>query len=399
MKVNLCFEIHHPLMLKKIDNIDDIRFGKLKTKIFDHETNRRTFDELKEKTYLPTLKILKNSVDALKSSKKDFKFSINVSGIFLDYSKNDSDIMEILKELSDSGNVDFIGSTYYHSLAGLMDMDEFRKQTRMHSKKIKKLFNQTSLTFVNPDLIFNTEISHHVKDMGFNAIITEGDEKLLGWRNPNFVYIDENGLKVLLRNKSLSNDITLRFSSRGWNEWPLTAEKYAYWLSKASGECVNIYLNMRNFGHYHDEESGIFWFLGALPSKIAERQGLEFSSSNGMLQDVNPVGEIKVPENEILSWSGLSPVNGIQKKYLNELKDLGLIINETNNKSLAETWRMLQVIDTYKSGHGLHNLSNILEFMRMIAGKMRKEPHINYFSDKLSDLEFVSDSLRRRSID
>jgi alpha-amylase len=419
MKVNLCFEVHHPLMFKQITNPDEVKFGKLKSTIFDHSENKKTFMELREKTYLPALTILRNSISSLKKKKKDFKFSINISGIFLDYAKKDKELIGVLKELAESGCVEFLGSTYYHSLAGLMDEKEFKNQARMHSKKIKKLFNQVPLTFVNPELIFNKEISAYVKDLGFESILTEGDQSLLGWRNPNFVYIDENGLKLFLRNKRLSNDITLRFSAKAWGEWPLTAEKYAYWISNAAGDCVNIYLNMRNFGHYHKEDSGIFWFLGALPLKINEQKKLRFSNFTRVVRDLHPVGEIKLPENEVLSWSGLSPVNDIQRKYLDELKNLGLIINETNNQSLAEAWRLLQVVESYKNEHGLHNLSNILHFMKIIANKYKKEPEAesetepfvredslfssdvfsDYFGGKLTDLESVSDSLRRRSFD
>jgi alpha-amylase len=420
MNVNLCFQIQHPLKLKKIDSSKVSKNMRLKSSIFDQSLNRKSFAELQEKVYLPTLRALDESVTTFMKQKRKFMFSLNVSGTFLDYCRRNGETMDLLKKLSDSGCVEFMGSTYYHSLAGLMDEKEFKSQVSLHTRKIKKLFGQEPTNFVNTELIFDDSISDQVKDLGFDSMLTEGNEKVLGWRSPNFIYMAKNGLKVMLRNKGLSDDIALRFSSVGWNEWPLTAEKYSYWLSKSSGECINLYLDIRNFGQYHDEQSGIFWFLKALPWKVFDNRNLQFSKPSEILK-THHVGEIRLPDNEILSWSGLCPVNDIQRKYLDELKDLGVIIKDINNPTMTSTWRLLQMVESYRNEYGLHNLSDIIDFFRKTASRNikktkespEKEPSDKelpvkeeslfsvdaldtYFTDRMSSLESVSESLKSR---
>lgn len=420
MKFNIYFQIHHPLRLREINDPDVLEPKKIKSSLFDHPLNKKRFEKFKKESYLPTLRLLRDSVVAMKESGVDFKFSLNVSGVFLEFCKKDHELMNLLKDLSRTKCVEFLGTTYYQSLASLMDEGEFKKQVKLHSKKIKKLFGQRPRTFVNTELIFSESIARQVKELGFESILTEGDGSVLEGRNPNYVYIDKSGIKVLLRNKRLSNDVGLRFSAKKWGEWPLTAEKYAHWVSSTLGDVVNVYFDIRNFGIHHKEDSGIFWFLGALPWKIFEDGSLQFSTPKKTVKDLHPFGELKLPENEILSWSGVSPVNDIQKRYLNELNDLGALVSETGNGTLANTWRLLQMGDHYRSPHGLHNFSNVLDLFKVFVSRHRKEDIKDtllkkpiadenrlfsvdviddYVDDELDDLEFISDSLRDKSFD
>jgi alpha-amylase len=72
---------------------------------------------------------------------------------------------------------------------------------------------------------------------GFDAVISEGADHILGYRSPNFVYTPKgcNRLRLLLKNYSLSDDIAFRFSNRDWSEWPLTADKFAQWVNSVNG--------------------------------------------------------------------------------------------------------------------------------------------------------------------
>ena len=72
-------------------------------------------------------------------------------------------------------------------------------------------------------------------------------------------------MRLLLRNSSLSTDIGLRFNDQGWDQWPLTAEKYASWCHSfaASSEIINIFNDYHSFGLRNPRESGIFDFMEA----------------------------------------------------------------------------------------------------------------------------------------
>ena len=90
-------------------------------------------------------------------------------------------------------------------------------------------------------------------------------------------------LKVLLRNFVLSDDIAFRFSNRDWNEWPLTADKYASWLNKLApkSELINIFLDYETFGEHNWKETGIFDFLHHLPGSILKKTPLQVYDSDG----------------------------------------------------------------------------------------------------------------------
>jgi len=105
-------------------------------------------------------------------------------------------------QLNATGCVEFLDETYDHSLAFLYSREEFRTQVEMHRKKIKELFNQEPRVFRNTELIYNNDLAHFVSHMGYDAILAEGADHILGFRSPNFVYRPPHApkLKLLLKN-------------------------------------------------------------------------------------------------------------------------------------------------------------------------------------------------------
>ncbi len=116
-----------------------------------------------------------------------------------------------------------------------------------HATKIEQLFGQKPTTFRNTELIYSDEIGQMLADMGYKAMLTEGAKHILGWKSPNYLYTNALNpkLKLLLRNFQLSDDITFRFSNRDWSEWPLTTEKFTYWLNSINpnDEIVNLFMD------------------------------------------------------------------------------------------------------------------------------------------------------------
>ncbi len=73
---------------------------------------------------------------------------------------------------------------------------------------------------------------------------------------------------LLLRHYPLSDDVGFRFSSTGWSEYPLTAEKYADWIAATPGELVGLFMDFETFGEHHAARTGILEFLSALPDAV-----------------------------------------------------------------------------------------------------------------------------------
>src|SRR3989344_3679277 len=124
------------------------------------------------------------------------------------------------------------------------------------------------------------ELANFVHGMGYKGILAEGADHVLGWRSPNFVYTPKTaeGMKLLMKNYKLSDDIAFRFSDKSWNEHPLTAPKFASWVNMAngSGDLINLFMDYETFGEHQWADKGIFNFLSHLPSEILRHPDNQF---------------------------------------------------------------------------------------------------------------------------
>jgi alpha-amylase len=248
--------------------------------------------------------------------------------------------------------VEFLCETSFHSLSSLFpDLHEFEEQVKLHKAAVRKTFSQNPRTFRNTELIYSNRIASAVRGMGFNAILAEGIERVLEWRSPNFVYRAPGiGLKLLFRNYRMSDDVGYRFSSREWSEWPLTAEKYCSWLSKAEGDLVNVFIDFETFGEHQWKDTGIFDFLEHLPRE-AEKQGIEFVTPGEASLEFADKGEISVPqetswadlERDASAWLG----NNLQKSCFKELVELEREVKSCGSEEFSWIWRNLQTSDQF----------------------------------------------------
>ena len=160
-----------------------------------------------------------------------------------------------------------------------MSHSEFVEQINMHRQLMKDLFGYEPRVVENTECLYNNAIAKTVEGLGYEATVTEGTERILGWRSPNYVYrAKDSALRVLLRNYRLSDDIGFRFSSTWWEGWPLTADKYAGWLASTAGQAITIFVDYETFGEHHWPESGIREFLRHLPREVLKHNGIRFST-------------------------------------------------------------------------------------------------------------------------
>ncbi|MEM3578858.1 MAG: DUF5752 family protein, partial [Candidatus Bathyarchaeia archaeon] len=206
----------------------------------------------------------------------------------------------------------------------------------------------------NTELIYNNTIAKTVEELGFTGIFTEGTERILHGKSPNYLYKPKSckKIKILLRNYKLTDDIGFRFSARWWNEWPLTADKYASWLAATPGQCVNIFPDYETFGEHHWPETGIHEFLRHLPKEILKWEHLQMSTPSEVIKKYEPVGEIDVPElGRPISWADLERDtscwlgNTMQWAYYTSVKRLEPFVKEAEDKDFLRIWRCFQTSD------------------------------------------------------
>lgn len=355
------FEVHQPHRIKKNFFWENKLFKRIKKEelfdyYFDHSVNKEVFLRACRKCYFPSNQILLDLIDKYKREKKQVKVSFSISGVFLEQCETfNKDLLESFKQLSETGCVEFLSQTYYHSLASLYpERDEFIEQVKMHQQIMKDLLGYTPKVFENTELLYNNAIANTVEKLGFKGIFTEGVERILHGKSPNYIYTPKGDrkIKVLLRNYKLTDDIGFRFSARWWNEWPLTADKYASWLAATPGHCINIFPDYETFGEHHWPETGIHEFLKHLPREILKWWHLHMSTPSEVVEKYEPSGEIDVPElGGTVSWADLERDascwlgNTMQWAYYSTTRRLEPLVKETGDETFLKMWRYFQTSD------------------------------------------------------
>ncbi len=332
-----------------------VRKNDLFSLYFDYDLNRHVFERAARKCYFPANNAILEQIDRFKRGQRQFKVAYGLSGIFIEQCERwNPSLLDSFKQLADTGCVEFLDETYYHSLASLYDAErsEFVEQLKMHRQLMKDLLSYEPKVAANTECVYNNTIAKTVEALGYKAMVTEGVERILDWRSPNYVYKAKNSnLRVLLRNYHLSDDIGFRFSSHWWEEWPLTAQKYASWLAATQGQVINIFLDYETFGEHHWPETGIHEFLRWLPGEILKWEHLQFCTPSEVIRRHSPVGEIDVHEFSTISWADLERDtsawigNSMQMACYSLLKELEPLVKQTGDAELIRLWRYLQVSD------------------------------------------------------
>lgn len=343
------FQVHQPLRLKKYRFFN---MGKDHYYLNDAE-NRAIMQKVANRCYLPMNALL---LELIKENKGAFKVSFSMSGLAVEQFKSYApQVLDSFKALAKTGCVEFLGETYSHSLSALISSEEFVEQVKEHSAMIKREFGLTPTTFRNTELIYSDQIGEMVAEMGFGAMLAEGAKHILGWKSPNYVYANaiNQKLRLLLRNYKLSDDIAFRFSDRGWNEWPMTVDKYIAWLGsdEVPGELINLFMDYETFGEHQWAETGIFDFMRHLPKAVLATKKLEFSTVSEAAKKYQPVAVLHSPhpmswadeERDVTAWLG----NELQNEAFKTLYAQREKVKAINSPDYNYVWNFMQCSDHF----------------------------------------------------
>jgi len=347
-RISLYFQIHQPFRLRRFRFFDignDHYY-------YDDYLNESILRKVAEKSYLRTNDVLLGLLERYEG----FSVAFSVTGIALEqFALYAPEVLESFRRLAAHPRVEFLAETYAHSLASLVSREEFVRQVNEHKKALKEHFGVTPRVFRNTELIYSDEIGAMVADMGFEGILTEGAKHVLGWKSPNYLYCNSINprLKVLLKNFKMSDDIAFRFSDRNWDEWPLTAGKFAGWLREIprEEEIVGLFMDYETFGEHQWEETGIFEFLKALPGEVLNTTDFVFTTPTEAVRELQPVAEISVPhpiswadeERDLTAWLG----NELQDEAFRKLYAMEEKIRKIKAPDIRKDWNYLQASDHF----------------------------------------------------
>ncbi len=344
--VCIYFQAHQPNRLKKYTffEIGNDHFYE------DDQLNNEIIHKVADKCYKPANELM---LKLIEEHKGDFRLTYSLSGVFIEQLEHHrKDVLDSFKRLADTGCVEFLSETYYHSLAYNYSKDEFKRQVELHKEKIKKHFGQEPKVFRNTELIYFNELAAYVEKMGYKGILSEGVDWLLNGRTPNELYKAPNAdkIKILLKNYKLSDDIAFRFSDTNWEGYPLTPEKYATWLSDCYGGVVNLFMDYETIGEHHWTETGIFDFWKNLPGKVLDK-GVSFKTASEVVDSHEVVDTYDVhnpiswadSERDLSAWVG----NTMQTEGLDKIYGLEKAVKQSKNPDLMHVWSKLQTSDHF----------------------------------------------------
>jgi len=346
---NIClyFQIHHPFSFQTFRYFD---VGESKS-YYDEWRIEREIREAAINYYLPANNYFLKLIHQYKGN---LKLSFNISGTALDqFLIYAPELLTSFMQLADTGQVEFTGSTHSNSIISLTDKKyEFIQGIKLNQERTEYYFGQKPKLFVNTDLLFNNCIAELATDAGYPAILTNGTNKILQWRSPNYLYCTENQKHtiVLFRNENVSNELSSILVNPDKIEARKQFKKLFVILATINPDepIINIYLNYKSLGGINRLEKQ--QLVKAFVSKIIKSQKYSFSLPSQIIEEYGPISEIGTEEP--ICWvehfhSDYYPGNELQKDAISQLFKLSKKIVRTNNNSLKIDWNNLQSSDHF----------------------------------------------------
>lgn len=345
-----CFEMALPYPLKRY------RFFEIGSDhyYYDDLRTNEVADYMVNTSYMPLCKTIEEMIGM---SKQKFHCALAISGLTLEmFETYAPQMIDELRTLAQSGCVEFVAVPYSYSLASEYCASEFAQQIQLQQKKVKELFNVSSTTVWNTDLMFNDEKVVQLEELGFKTQMIEGAKQLLGGQTPNVLFKSAVSKKVnlLARNMDLSDELAFHFSDTSWYAYPFDAERYVNALHNnfASDDVLNIWTGADTFGCRQKKESGIFEFLKMIPF-FAMSKGISFISPCQAVK--NCTTEVVLSSPETITWCGamknvrIYNGNDLQQEALQKLFAVADRVHLCKDKTLKNDWLRLQSIEHFQN--------------------------------------------------
>ena len=315
---------------------------------FDDDLNKEIIQRVATQCYLPANALL---LSLIRKNPK-IKIAFSISGIMIDQLEEYApEVLDSFRMLAQTGSVDFLTETYYHSLACLLPGNEFEFQVAKHQKKILQHFGILSKVFRNTELIYSHETANRISQLGFKGVMIDGVDRVLNGLNAHQIFEHpDTGLKLLLRDYRLSDDISFRFSQ---GNTTLSAAQYMNWLAAIPPheKVINLAMDYETFGEHQKKESGIFTFLETLLRGLSRSRNFTFMTPSEAVDAFPSAHKLAVPgfiswadqERDLSAWLG----NEMQRDAFDSLMKLEHDVRMIHDKTILREWRTLQTSDHF----------------------------------------------------
>jgi len=342
--VCLCFQVHQPYRLRPFSYFE---IGRSQD-FWNIPLNRDLIVRVAKRCYEPAVAVLDRVFDAVGER---FACTFSLTGTayeqMCDYAPA---ARAAFKRLGSRARVEFLGETYYHSLASLHENGEheFARQVVMHRQLVEREFGKRPRVFRNTELLYGDQIGVSIARLGYDAVCVEGICGMSTYHEDRCVYRAANSeLHLLARNRTLSDEIAFRFCSSDRRESILTAAEFVSCLTsrvKDDDAAFMLYLDFETFGEHISERYGILRFLEEFPQLLLKVPGWTFTTPSELVE--RRCGEPVLSYPHTTSWADESQDaspwlgNAMQQKVFSLLYSAGV-----RDKLTPEEWGRLQTSD------------------------------------------------------
>ena len=319
---------------------------------YDDMQTEEHLDHIVNASYIPLCNTIK---EMIRLSKGRFHCALSITGVVLEmFQQFAPEMIDLLKELAETGCVEFVATPYAYSLATVYSETEAAEQLKLQQQMVKELFGVQSTTICNTELIYSDEMAIQLYQQGYKTVMTEGAKHILSWKSPNYVYQSASApkMKVLLRNANLSDELAFHFADPNWYNYPMDAEKFTAQLAALPEEeqVANIWVDAETFGVRQHAMSGIFDFLKALPYHAMDKS-IGFMTPGEVAKKFAANDVVVAPYP--ITWAGeakdisIYTGNDLQNEALQKLYAVAERVHLCQDKQLKRDWLLLQDVNYF----------------------------------------------------
>ncbi|GAB4143156.1 MAG: glycoside hydrolase family 57 protein [Patescibacteria group bacterium] len=367
------FELHQPFRVNfsESKNPDDYFEGPGGDNPNYIYGNKNIFEKVAQASYIPaTQKWLE-----LLSKHKELKISLAISGVLLDqcilWPDYGLQVIANIRKMLDTGRVELLAETYYHSLACLFSTVEFIEQIQLHRLRLKTLFNYEPTSFRNTELIYNDYIGSLIRQIGYKSTVIEDvaadfeQESAVKLARAKLVNLSPVDLQLAQSNQidTPAQELSLIIKSYKivgsfFAMRHHTAEELTKFVKSLEHSPIGIFTDFEIFGEHNGEETQTFQKLEELIDALT-LAGYEYKNVTEFNQPaVSQLPEVSHDQHSswtnswhsLISWRG----NPLQEDAFQKLEQSYTLVQklkalpaDMERDSLLDYWRRLTTSDNF----------------------------------------------------
>lgn len=295
------YRVNEPGLQMTPQNLDQFFAGPNPGRAGLNMQNKFLFNRVAKNSYLPGTKYWLEQLQKY----PNLKLVLSFSGTFLDqclqFGPIGQRVIKAFQKLIQTGRVEILGETHYHSLVFFYSKEEYIYQINKHKQAILDIFNYEVKNFRNTEIIFNSDIASVAQSLGFAGTIASYSDRLNG-ADKQRLFKNSSGFKINIRDKFLGD---MGFFLK--RNLKLLLDH----VNKTdAGTALIFYIDFEILGEHNEESKGAFTnmtkFIDELNNHEFHFQTLESLPEEGYIRTNHDFKDYSSwsADHSIISWRG-----------------------------------------------------------------------------------------------